>query len=182
MLAVAPLAGAADRGAKAAPDVKHGVAMTARRMPVLTDLDGVRHRLAEWRGRVVMLNFWASWCGPCLKEIPDLVAAQDDYRDRGLAIVGIGVDEAHKLRNVARTLAINYPVFAAGEDRGSGLLKAWGDEVGIVPYVVIIDRQGRVAETHRGPISRSELDEIVQPLLASPQEARVPDDAGPAGT
>jgi peroxiredoxin len=169
LLAAAPLLAAAgpDVPARQAPAMRPADAMTAAKMPALADLDGVKHRLSEWRGRVVLLNFWASWCNPCLKEIPDLVSAQADYRDRGLAVVGIGIDEARKLRNVVRTLAINYPVLVADPDSGGRLMQPWGNRIGIVPYTVVIDRDGRVAAVHQGPIRRDELDEILLPLLSA---------------
>lgn len=173
LLAAAPLLAVAgpDAPARQTPAMLHADVMAAARMPALADLDGVKHRLAEWRGRVVLLNFWASWCNPCLKEIPDLVSAQADYRDRGLAVVGVGIDEARKLRNVVRTLEINYPVLVADPDGGGRLMQPWGNRIGIVPYTVVIDRDGRVAAVHQGPIRRDELDEILLPLFS----------AGPAG-
>ena len=123
----------------------------------LPGLDGTRHSRAEWRGKVILLNFWASWCGPCLTEIPDLVAAQEQYGPRGLVVVGVGLDEARKLGNVARSLEINYPVLVAGEDGAGPLMRPWGNRSGVIPYTVLMDRGGKVVYVHRGPLSRDEL-------------------------
>ncbi len=83
----------------------------------LPGMDGKQHELAEWRNKVVLLNFWASWCSPCQTEIRDLVAFQTQYAAQGLQIVGIGLDDEKKLRNVQRSLGINYPVLV---DNSSG--------------------------------------------------------------
>ena len=131
----------------------------------LTGLDGVKHSLADWNGKVIVLNFWATWCSPCLYEIPDLVAYQEQYKARGLQIVGVGLDDEKKLRNVQRTLDINYPVLVADPVSNSGMMKPWGNSSGIVPYSVVIDRDGRVAYTHYGLINRDTFNENILPLL-----------------
>jgi peroxiredoxin len=129
----------------------------------LTGLDGVKHSLAEWKGKVVVLNFWATWCSPCLYEIRDFVTYQKKYKTRGLQIIGLGLDEEKKLRNVQRTLQINYPVLIA--DPFGGLMKQWGNGSGVLPYTVVIDRDGQVAYAYRGQMNRDVFDEYVLPLL-----------------
>jgi peroxiredoxin len=131
----------------------------------LTGLDGVSHSLADWQGKVILLNFWATWCSPCLYEIRDLVAFQGQYKARGLQIIGLGLDDEKKLRNVQRTLEINYPVLVADPVENSGLMKQWGNSSGVVPYTVVIDRDGRVAYVHHGLVNREVFDEYVLPLL-----------------
>lgn len=131
----------------------------------LPGLDGVTRDMAHWRGRGVVLSFWATWCDPCIAEIPHLVALEERYRDRGISIVSVGIDEPGRLRNVARTLAINYPVLVADPENARPLLEAWGDKNGVIPYLVLIDRHGRVIAARRGPIDKEELDDFVGPLL-----------------
>jgi len=132
---------------------------------LLKGLDGGRHSLAEWRGKVIVLNFWATWCSPCLYEIPDFVAYQKKYSIRGLQIIGVGLDEEKKLRNVQRTLGINYPILFADPKSDSGLMASWGNSSGVVPYSVVIDRDGRVAYTHHGLMNLETFNESVLPLL-----------------
>jgi peroxiredoxin len=131
----------------------------------LMGLDGSMHSLADWKGKVVILNFWATWCSPCLSEIHDFVAWQDQYKTRGLQVVGVGLDEEKKLRNVQRTLEINYPVLIAEPKKSGTLMESWGNQTGIVPFSVVIDRNGRVAYTYHGQIDRDSFDEDILPLL-----------------
>ena len=130
----------------------------------LPGLDGKKHELKEWRNKVVLLNFWASWCSPCQTEIRDLVDYQTKYAAAGLQIVGIGLDDEVKLRNVQRSLEINYPVLL---DNGPGpsLMSRLGNLQGVVPYTVVVSRKGSVVYTHAGLINKEIFTEAILPLL-----------------
>ena len=131
----------------------------------LTGLDGVKHTLHDWNGKVIVINFWATWCSSCLVEIRDFVSYQKKYKTRGLQIIGVGLDEEKKLRNVQRTLEINYPVLVADPVEVRGLMEKWGNDSGVVPYTVIIGRNGKVSYAHRGAMSQEEFDEYVVSIL-----------------
>ena len=131
----------------------------------LMGLDGVIHGQEDWKGKVVVLNFWATWCSPCLSEIPDFVVYQEQYKTRGLQIIGVGLDDEKRLRNVQRTLEINYPVLVADPKKNGALMESWGNNTGIVPYSVVIDRNGRVVYTHHGQVDRDTFNENILPLL-----------------
>ena len=131
----------------------------------LPDLQGRQRSLDEWRGKVILLNFWASWCAPCQYEIPDFVSFQREYGDAGLQVIGVGVDARRPLANVARSLGINYPVLVAGMDRGK-LLVGWGNRSGSIPYSVVIGRDGQILRTRVGRFDRRAFDRYVKPLLA----------------
>jgi peroxiredoxin len=131
----------------------------------LMGLDGTMHSLEDWKGKVVILNFWATWCSPCLSEIREFVAYQEQYETHGLQIVGVGMDEEKKLRNVQRTLEINYPVLVADPKKNGALMESWGNKSGIVPYSVVIDRNGRVVYSLQGQIDRDSFNENILPLL-----------------
>ncbi len=131
-------------------------------------LDGEMHSLTEWNGKVVMLNFWASWCSPCLNEIKEFVHYQEQYGKRGLQIIGLGLDEARKLKNVARTLGINYPVLVAEPGSNRKLLAKWGNSSGLIPYTVFFDKSGKLSGSHKGVIDDQTFEQKILPLLDDP--------------
>ncbi len=131
----------------------------------LEDLNGVKHSLEDWKGKVIMMNFWASWCGPCQYEIPEFVQYQKTYGDRNLQLLGIGVDEKRKLANVARSLGINYPVLVLSPMDSRQLMRKWGNDTGIIPYTVVIASNGRIKYIHRGQMDEEAFNTYVKPLL-----------------
>ena len=139
----------------------------ARDMPplILEDLEGKRHSLYDWHGKVIILNFWASWCGPCQAEIPHLIRYQRTYAGRGLQIIGVGLDEKRKVRNFVRTFGIDYPVLLADPGRGRDLLGPWGDPRRILPFSVVIDRDGHIQFTRIGILDEESFADYVLPLL-----------------
>jgi thiol-disulfide isomerase/thioredoxin len=128
-----------------------------------TDLDGKLRRLAEWRGRVMVCNFWATWCAPCREEIPLLVAARRKYGPSGVEIVGIAIDNAAKVRQFSASLNISYPVLLA-EANGLDLMRQLGNSGGGLPYTVIADRQGAPVHRKLGALKAGELDGLLEPL------------------
>ena len=129
------------------------------------DLKGNKHKLSDWKGKLIILNFWASWCAPCQYEIRDFVQIQEEYKTKGLQIVGVGIDEKEKLQNVARSLGINYPVLVASLDDNPDLLIEWGNKSQIIPYTVVIDQKGIIQYIHRGQMTREDFDDFVKPYL-----------------
>ena len=127
--------------------------------------DGKKHSLRDWKGKVIMLNFWASWCAPCQFEIPRFVRYQSHYADKGLQIIGIGLDEMTKLKNVERSLEMNYPSMVIAQNAGGALLEKFGNDQGIVPYTVVIDKDGTISYIHRGAMEDEDFKEFVLPLL-----------------
>ena len=132
---------------------------------ILNDLDGKQHNLYDWHGQVIMLNFWATWCGPCQIEIPDFIDYQAHYGDQGLQIIGIGLDEVRKLRNYVRTVGINYPILQADPELQYSLLKQWGNPFGVLPFTVIIARDGHLVFMQQGIFNKQAFDSIVKPML-----------------
>jgi thiol-disulfide isomerase/thioredoxin len=161
-LMVAAAAGTADENG-AERRVSNAWALPELRLP---GLDGAEHGLSEWRGRVILLNFWATWCPPCRAEVPVLVDVQARLGARGLQVVSVGLDEERKVRNFVRTLGINYPVLLADPQRDTTLLPLWGDRQYVLPYSVIIAPDGSVHFTHQGPLDEEAVRVHVMPLLA----------------
>ncbi len=130
----------------------------------LAGLDGKTYGPGIWNGKVLLLNFWATWCPPCRKEIPDLMALQAAYGARGLQIVGIAIDDPKAVQEYATHLEINYPNLIGSFD-GQRVAEEYGNHLGALPYTAIVDRRGRIAYTKPGPLAKSEAEAILVPLL-----------------
>ena len=129
----------------------------------LKDMNGAEVKLADLKGKVVLLNFWATWCGPCRLEIPSFVELQEKYADQGFRIIGISVDDPPEaLPPFAKRFKINYPLIV-GADR-EDVQKAYGPIFG-VPTTFIIDRNGRICVKHVGPVGREQFESEIKSLL-----------------
>jgi len=126
----------------------------------LRDLDGSPVSLADFRGKVVVLNFWATWCPPCRREIPDFIDLQEEYGSRGVQIVGIALDEPEKVQAFARQNGMNYPVLL-GSDEVS--MKYGGIEG--IPTTFIIDKNGRIVNRFEGFRPREVFETEIKQLL-----------------
>ena len=130
----------------------------------LMDFEGHERNLDEWKGKLRLVNFWASWCAPCLNEMPMLVAAQKQYGARGLQIIGPALDEAAPVRKIASELKLNYPYMADFSSADSAMMLL-GNPGGGLPYSVFIDSKGRIVKTILGGLSQNELDSLVKANL-----------------
>jgi peroxiredoxin len=129
----------------------------------LKDMTGAEIKLADLKGKVVLLNFWATWCGPCRLEIPAFVELQEKYADQGFRIIGISVDDPPEaLPPFAKRFKINYPL-VVGVDR-EDVQKAYGPIFG-VPMTFIIGRNGRICMKHVGPASKEQFESEIKSLL-----------------
>jgi len=133
----------------------------------LKDFRGESRRISEWNGKVLLLNFWATWCPPCQKEIPDLIALQEDYEGEGLQIVGIAIDELSTTQEFAAKTGINYPTLT-GEAEAIQVALSYGNTSGALPYTVIVDRNKRIAFTHPGQVRKDEIENLIRRLLRIP--------------
>ena len=136
------------------------------RSTTLVDLAGKPRQLAEWDGRILVWNFWATWCTPCREEIPLLIAAREKYEPWGVEIVGIAVDNAAKVREFSSSLNISYPILLAEAD-GLDLMRKLGNSSGGLPYTVVNDRQGNLVHRKLGALKQADLDAILGPLTRS---------------
>ncbi len=124
----------------------------------LTDLHQQPYALQNLRGKPLIVNFWARWCGPCRVEIPELVALHRQAAGTDLTVVGIGIEsQVETVREFARTYHMEYTVLL-GSEQGLPLLRALGNPAAALPYTLVIDRQGRVVARKLGAMKRSELD------------------------
>ena len=130
----------------------------------LPRLEGGTATLAQWKGKVLVVNFWATWCAPCRKEIPDFVQLQSELGAKGLQFVGIAIDEPKAVKDYADGARINYPLLVT-EIEGTELLKALGNDMGGLPYTVVFDREGRVARVELGGTNAARLRPVLEGLL-----------------
>jgi thiol-disulfide isomerase/thioredoxin len=144
-----------------APDPTAVSALTRADLP---DLAGNRGSLERWRGKVLVVNFWASWCPPCREEIPGLIRMQEKFAANGLQVVGIAVDSAAKSRQAADEMKISYPVLVA-ELQIIDVTRRLGNRAGGLPFTVVLDRDGRLVTTHLGLLSEAQLERLIKPVL-----------------
>jgi peroxiredoxin len=130
----------------------------------LPDLAGELRHIGDWDGDVVLVNFWATWCPPCLREMPAFVEVQDAYRDRGLTIVAVAIDDEQAVRDFADTHALNFPVLL-GQSGGMAVTRDYGNRQGALPYSVLLDRDGRIRFFQAGELHKETLEQELQPLL-----------------
>ncbi len=130
----------------------------------LPDLEGDKRSLSEWRGEVVVVNFWATWCPPCREEIPAFVALQSQYGEQGVQFIGIALQQARELTDFVAEYHINYPILV-GESEVIRLAQSLGNTVGGLPYTVIIDRAGAVQFVKAGPLTRQQAEAAITALL-----------------
>src|SRR3954469_1263625 len=147
------------------PDAAVDALATGKPAPLqftMQDMNGVDVKLASFKGKVILLNFWATWCGPCQEEIPSLVQLQQQYGDQ-LVILGVSIDDPlNKLKPYATKMHMNYPVLV-GRDR-QDVQDAYGPLFGI-PVSVFVDRDGKIWKRHSGIASREQFEREIKALL-----------------
>jgi thiol-disulfide isomerase/thioredoxin len=154
--------GATATGAPGEPEDAAAVGTPARLDFQLKDMNGVDVKLESFKGKVILLNFWATWCGPCKAEIPSLVELQEKYAD-DLVVLGFSVDDpAEKMKPYAEEYKVNYPLLV-GNGR-EDVQNAFGPLLGI-PVSVIIGRDGIIAKKHTGIATKEQFEREIQALL-----------------
>jgi thiol-disulfide isomerase/thioredoxin len=143
------------------PPTRDASALLALSLP---DTSGQAQALSQWKGKVMVVNFWATWCEPCRKEMPEFVLAQRELGPKGLQFVGIAVDQKEKVEQFAKELSLNYPALIGGYN-AVDLSKSLGNDLSALPFTIIVDRAGNVAQTQLGPFKQGKLRSIVEPLL-----------------
>jgi thiol-disulfide isomerase/thioredoxin len=128
------------------------------------DLDGRMHRLLDWRGKVLLCNFWATWCAPCREEVPILVSARQQWPAERFEVVGIAVDKRDNISEFSRTYQINYPVLVA-DATALELVRKLGNRTGGLPYTVVLDASGTITHRHLGAFSAADLRRVLASLF-----------------
>ena len=130
----------------------------------LPDLSGKVKALSQWRGKVLVVNFWTTWCAPCREEIPALMKVQRQYASNGVQIVGIALDNVGKIQNYAAEMRIDYALLISRVETLS-LAEDFGNRAGVLPFTVVLDRTGKVVYSHAGALTKVALDAVLMQLL-----------------
>jgi len=122
----------------------------------LPDATGKEEPLAQWRGKLLIVNFWATWCAPCREEMPEFVRAQREFGARGLQFVGIAVDESAKVRQFADEIGLNYPALVGGYG-AMELSRTLGNQFMALPFTIVVGPDGTIVHTELGPLNNEKL-------------------------
>lgn len=144
--------------------VDKGLVGTRRPDYELGSSSGERVSAAEFDGKVVLVNFWATWCAPCRKEMPMLVRLHQAYVAQGFEVVGIAMDEVEQAREFAAGLGIDYPILIGTTDVMS-IVREYGNVSGVLPYSVLIDREGIIRWAYLGELKEDEVTREITQLL-----------------
>ena len=131
----------------------------------LADVEGTQHKVSEWDGKVLIVNFWATWCPPCRREIPAFIALQEKYEQQGFTIVGVALDSKQAAIDYVDPMGINYPILIADTD-GIAISQEYGNKLGVLPYTVIVDRQGIIRHAIAREVHLDEAEKLITPLLS----------------
>ncbi len=123
--------------------------------------DGKPVNSTDWEGKVLVVNFWASWCPPCVEEMPTLDLLQQEFLQQNVLFVGIGIDSPSNIREFLKSTPVSYPIVIGGLE-GSNLSKQMGNSQGALPYTVIINPKGKAIYTKLGKISEEELRKAIK--------------------
>lgn len=129
------------------------------------DVQGRPQSLSQWRGQVLVLNFWASWCAPCREEMPDFAALRAQYRPRGVEFVGLAIDNSANVAQFLQRQPVNYPILV-GEGAASNLARQLGNPSGALPYTIVLDRDGTIVMKHLGRLPRAALETALSKIAS----------------
>ena len=130
------------------------------------DLAGNLQALSQYKGKILIVNFWATWCPPCREEMPELSKMQDQYRDKNVVILGIATDELVLVQEFAKAEPVSYPLFAA-DQAGMDLAQTIGNNQGVLPYTAIVRPDGSIANVYFGMINQATLEQTLIPIVDS---------------
>ncbi|MDP2152308.1 MAG: TlpA disulfide reductase family protein [Methylotenera sp.] len=131
----------------------------------LPDVSGKTQNLGQYEGKIIVVNFWATWCPPCKEEMPELIALQQSFKDKNVIVLGIAIDEPAVVAEYLKIAPVNYPIVVS-EAEGSLLGEQLGNDKGVLPYTVFINADGKVVNTHFGRINKIILEAAIKPLIS----------------
>ena len=130
----------------------------------LMGIDDEVHAFEQWRGKVLVVNFWATWCTPCREEIPGFIKFQERFRQDGVQFVGVAIDQKQRVAPYAREMGINYPLLVGGLETME-FARQLGNQRGVLPFTLVVDRAGRINTAEIGILRPDKLESLLKPLL-----------------
>lgn len=128
------------------------------------DVSGKIRHSAEWQGKIRVINFWATWCPPCIEEIPEFIKMQEQYGDKSVQFIGIAIEEREPVSDYLKSIAINYPILIGDVD-ATALSQQMGNVINAVPFTVVVNREGQIIHQQPGPFSNEQMLKIITPLI-----------------
>ena len=138
------------------PDAPQNQAVAQLLSRQLPDSAGKTQSLNQWQKHLLVVNFWATWCAPCVKEMPELSALQKEIAPKRAQIIGIGIDSPSNIAEFTKKYAISYPIYVAGLE-GSEWSRQLGNQAGGLPFTVLIDEKGKLVKSYLGRLKMDEL-------------------------
>ena len=126
--------------------------------------DGKTIPLSNWPGKVLVINFWATWCPPCREEMPEFSQAQDEYGPNGVQFVGIAIDNAPNVAEFSKKSPVTYPLLI-GSSELPELMAKLGDQQQVLPFTVIIGRDGKIRSSNLGRVTKDMLSKQLAPMI-----------------
>lgn len=131
----------------------------------LKDVEDEQHSIGKWDGKVLVVNFWATWCPPCRREIPAFIELHEKYEKQGFSIIGVALDSKQAAIDYVDPMGINYPILVGDVD-GIAISQEYGNKLGVLPYTVIVDRHGIIRHSFAREVHLDEAEKLILPLLS----------------
>lgn len=160
-----PKVESAPLGTEAAPSTQDAAKKLAELS--ITTAQGQPVKLGQWQSKVLVINFWATWCPPCREEMPEFSRVHEKLSAKGVQFVGIGIDTPDNILNFEKSHPVSYPLLM-GTYETLKLTIELGNKSSALPFTVILDREGKVAHTKMGKLNEDELNRLLAPLYAAP--------------
>lgn len=126
----------------------------------LPDLEDKQRNISEWDGKIRLVNFWATWCPPCVREMPAFVEMQEQYADKDFVVIGIAIDYKDAVIDFVDSIGVNYPI-VYGEMGALELTSLYGNRLGVLPYSVFIGKDNKIISTHNGEITAETIKNVL---------------------
>jgi len=128
------------------------------------DVSGASRRISEWSGKILVVNFWATWCPPCREEMPEFSRLRSEFASRGVEFIGIAIDDPKEVKEYLVRAPVNYPILI-GQSGGAQWAADLGNVLQVLPFTAVFDRDGRLVRVKAGPFDRDELVDVLSRII-----------------